>query len=150
MYYLQMRKNVEMRKDKIDENILTLLRNDARESFVDIGKKLKLSESAVRRRVKNLINEGIIKKFTIDVEESNKTSAVVLITVHSTTDTSKISSQLMNISSIKTIYEITGQYDIIVIINAKNIIEINNCIDSLRKISGISDTNTVIILKTIL
>ncbi len=150
MYYLQMRKNVEMRKDKIDENILTLLRNDARESFVDIGKKLKLSESAVRRRVKNLINEGIIKKFTIDVEESNKTSAVVLITVNSTTDTSKISSQLMNISSIKTIYEITGQYDIIVIINAKNIIEINNCIDSLRKISGISDTNTVIILKTIL
>ncbi|MBP2625116.1 MAG: Lrp/AsnC family transcriptional regulator [Nitrosopumilaceae archaeon] len=139
-----------MHRDKIDENILTLLRNDARESFVDIGKKLKLSESAVRRRVKNLINEGIIKKFTIDVEESNKTSAVVLITVHSTTDTSKISSQLMNISSIKTIYEITGQYDIIVIINAKNIIEINNCIDSLRKISGISDTNTVIILKTIL
>lgn len=139
-----------MQRDKIDENILTLLRNDARESFVDIGKKLKLSESAVRRRVKNLINEGIIKKFTIDVEESNKTSAVVLITVHSTTDTSKISSQLMNISSIKTIYEITGQYDIIVIINAKNIIEINNCIDSLRKISGISDTNTVIILKTIL
>lgn len=139
-----------MHRDKIDENILTLLRNDARESFVDIGKKLKLSESAVRRRVKNLINEGIIKKFTIDVEESNKTSAVVLITVHSTTDTSKISSQLINISSIKTIYEITGQYDIIVIINAKNIIEINNCIDSLRKISGISDTNTVIILKTIL
>lgn len=139
-----------MHRDKIDENILTLLRNDARESFVDIGKKLKLSESAVRRRVKNLINEGIIKKFTIDVEESNKTSAVVLITVHSTTDTSKISSQLMNISSIKTIYEITGQYDIIVIINAKNIMEINSCIDSLRKISGIADTNTVIILKTIL
>lgn len=145
-----MRKNVEMHRDKIDENILALLRNDARESFVDIGKKLKLSESAVRRRVKNLINEGIIKKFTIDVEESNKTSAVVLITVHSTTDTAKISSQLMNISSIKTIYEITGQYDIIVIINAKNIMEINSCIDSLRKISGISDTNTVIILKTIL
>ncbi len=139
-----------MHRDKIDENILALLRNDARESFVDIGKKLKLSESAVRRRVKNLINEGIIKKFTIDVEESNKTSAVVLITVHSTTDTAKISSQLMNISSIKTIYEITGQYDIIVIINAKNIMEINSCIDSLRKISGISDTNTVIILKTIL
>ncbi|MCY3854188.1 MAG: HTH-type transcriptional regulator LysM [Thaumarchaeota archaeon] len=139
-----------MRRDKIDDNILTLLRNDSRESFVDIGKKLKLSESAVRRRVKSLITEGVIKKFTIEVEESNKTSAMVLISVHSTTDTSKISTQLMKISSIKTIYEITGQYDIIVIINAKNIIEINNCIDELRKISGIADTNTVIILKNIL
>lgn len=139
-----------MHRDKIDDNILTLLRNDARESFVDIGKKLKLSESAVRRRVKSLITEGVIKKFTIEVEESNKTSAMVLISVHSTTDTSKISTQLIKIGSIKTIYEITGQYDIIVIINAKNIIEINNCIDELRKISGIADTNTVIILKNIL
>ena len=40
-----------MLKDKIDEKILEYLRNDSRESFVEIGKKLKLSESAVRRSV---------------------------------------------------------------------------------------------------
>ena len=40
-----------MVNDKIDEKIIESLRNDARESFVEIGKKLKLSESAVRRRV---------------------------------------------------------------------------------------------------
>ena len=45
-----------MLKDKIDEKILEYLRNDSRESFVEIGKKLKLSESAVRRRVKNLVD----------------------------------------------------------------------------------------------
>ena len=45
-----------MSKDKIDEKILDYLRNDSRESFVEIGKKLKLSESAVRRRVKNLVD----------------------------------------------------------------------------------------------
>ena len=48
-----------MFKDKIDEKIIEFLKNDSRESFVDIGKKLKLSESAVRRRVKNLV-EAII------------------------------------------------------------------------------------------
>ena len=36
-----------MVNDKIDEKIIEFLRNDARESFVEIGKKLKLSESAV-------------------------------------------------------------------------------------------------------
>ncbi|NDB46124.1 MAG: AsnC family protein, partial [Nitrososphaeria archaeon] len=41
-----------MYKDKVDDEILRILRDDSRESFVDIGKKLKLSESAVRRRVK--------------------------------------------------------------------------------------------------
>ena len=51
-----------MLKDKIDEKILEYLRNDSRESFVEIGKKLKLSESAVRRRVKKLVlSESLIK-----------------------------------------------------------------------------------------
>ena len=49
----------------------------------------------------------------------------------------------------KKIYEITGQYDICVIVQAPTISEINICIDNLRKISGVTDTNTVIILKTI-
>ena len=44
-----------MLKDKTDEKILEFLKNDSRESFVEIGKKLKLSESEVRRRVKNLV-----------------------------------------------------------------------------------------------
>ena len=143
------RKSVEMRRDKIDEKIIDYLRNDSRESFVDIGKKLKLSESAVRRRVKNLVDSGTIQKFTIEVGEANTTSAIVLISVESSMDTSKVSSKLTKLQGVKTIYEITGQYDITVIIRAPSITEINNCIDALRKIPGVSDTNTVIILRTI-
>jgi len=41
-----------MYRDKTDEKILEFLQKDSRESFVEIGKKLKLSESAIRRRVK--------------------------------------------------------------------------------------------------
>ena len=68
-----------MFKDKKDEKIVEFLRNNSRESFVDIGKNLKLSESAVRRRVKNLVDNGTIKKFTVEVGEGNTTSAFVLI-----------------------------------------------------------------------
>lgn len=138
-----------MVKDKIDDKIIEFLRNDARESFVEIGKKLKLSESAVRRRVKNLVDGGIIEKFTIEMGEANTTSAIVLISVDSATDTSRVSAKLTKIDAVKTVFEITGQYDISVIIRAPNITEINGCIDDLRKIQGVIDTNTVIILKTI-
>ena len=68
-----------MVKDKIDEQILNYLRNDSRESFVEIGKKLKLSESAIRRRVKNLDDSKVIERFTIEMGEINSTSAIVLI-----------------------------------------------------------------------
>ena len=138
-----------MFKDKIDEKIIEYLRNDSRESFVDIGKKLKLSESAVRRRVKNLVDNGTISKFTIEIGEENATSAIVLVSVDSSTDTAKVSSKLTTLNGVKTVYEITGQYDITVIISAPNISEINSSIDALRKISGVTDTNTVIILRKV-
>ena len=138
-----------MAKDKTDDKIIGYLRDDARESFVEIGKKLKLSESAVSRRVKNLGDGGVIEKFTVEMGESNTTSAIVLISVDSATDTSKVSSKLTKLEAVKTVYEITGQYDIRVIIRAANITEINICIDELRKIQGVIDTNTVIILRTI-
>ena len=138
-----------MVKDKTDDKIIGFLRDDARESFVEIGKKLKLSESAVRRRVKNLLGSGVIEKFTVEMGESNTTSAIVLISVDSATDTSKVSAKLTKLEAVKTVYEITGQYDISVIIRAGNIAEINICIDDLRKIQGVIDTNTVIILRTI-
>ena len=138
-----------MFRDKIDEKIIEFLRNDSRESFVDIGKKLKLSESAVRRRVKNLVDNGTIKKFTVEVGDSNSTSAIVLISVDSAMDTSKVSSKITKLEGVKTVYEITGQYDITVIISAPSINDINTCIDALRKIPGVIDSNSVIILRTL-
>jgi len=137
-----------MYRDKTDERIVEYLRNNSRESFVDIGKKLKLSESAVRRRVRNLVDSGTIKRFTIEEGEKNTTSAIVLISVDSTIETSKVSSKLTKLDGVKTVYEITGQYDISVIITAPSIAEINSSIDALRKIPGVIDSNTVIILRT--
>ncbi len=138
-----------MYKDKIDEKIIGYLKEDSRESFVDIGKKLKLSESAVRRRVKNLVDSKTIRKFTIEIGEDNVTSAIVLVSVDSATDTSKVSAKLAKLEGVKTVYEITGQYDITTIMSGSSIAEINNSIDALRKISGVVDTNTVIILRKV-
>jgi len=139
-----------MYKDNVDEKIIGYLKENSRESFVDIGKKLKLSESAVRRRVKNLLDSGTIKKFTLELGEENATSAIVLVSVDSATDTSKVSLKLTKLEGVKTVYEITGQYDITTIISAATITEINSSIDALRKIPGVVDTNTVIILKKVI
>ncbi len=138
-----------MYKDRTDEKIIGYLKEDSRESFVDIGKKLKLSESAVRRRVKNLVDNRTIKKFTVELREENATSAIVLVSVDSATDTSKVSLKLGKLKGVKTVYEITGQYDITTIISAPSIAEINSSIDALRKIQGVVDTNTIIILKKV-
>jgi Lrp/AsnC family leucine-responsive transcriptional regulator len=138
-----------MSRDTTDETIIEMLKKDSRQSFVEIGEKLDLSESAVRRRVKNLIDGKIIKKFTIETGDANSTSAIILISVDSSTDTSKVSLKLSKLQGVHTVYEITGQYDIAAIIKAPSINDINLCIDNLRKVPGVFDTNTVIILRTV-
>jgi Lrp/AsnC family transcriptional regulator for asnA, asnC and gidA len=150
MNYLPTRKEEEMSNsiDSLDDKIIEILQSNSRKSFVEIADEIRLSESAVRRRVKHLIDSGMIKRFTIELESSNKTSAITLISVTSTADTSVVSSNLMKLSGVEVIYEITGQYDIAAIIVAPTIAEINKYIDDVRKVEGVSDTNTVIILKT--
>lgn len=134
--------------DETDEKIIRIMQADSRKAFVEIANEIGLSESAVRRRVKNLVDSGAIKRFTIELGASDKTSAITLISVTSTADTSAVSGRLMKLGSVEVVYEITGQYDIAAIIAAPAIAEINKCIDDIRKIDGVSDTNTVIILKT--
>ena len=134
--------------DETDEKIIRILQADSRRAFVEIASEIGLSESAVRRRVKNLVDRMIIKRFTIELGTTDKTSAITLISVASTADTSAVSNQLMNLNGVKVVYEITGQYDIAAIIAAPAIADINKCIDDIRKTEGVSDTDTVIILKT--
>ena len=134
--------------DETDEKIIRILQADSRKAFVEIASEIGLSESAVRRRVKNLVDRMIIKRFTIELGATDKTSAITLISVASTADTSAVSNQLMNLDGVKVVYEITGQYDIAAIIAAPAIADINKCIDDIRKTEGVSDTDTVIILKT--
>lgn len=135
--------------NSVDEKILGILKTDSRKSFVEIADWIGMSESAVRRRVKNLQDSGVIKKFTVELGPSNKTSAITLISVSSVADTAKVSEELQKLEGVETIYEITGQYDIATIIAAPTILEINSYIDEIRKIEGVSDTNTVIILRTL-
>ena len=135
--------------DTLDERIVGILRIDSRKPFVEVANEIGLSESAVRRRVKNLVKDGIIRRFTVELNTGDKTSAITLISVSSTSDSSAVTSKLMELDGVEVIYEITGQYDISAIIKARTIEHINKCIDEVRKIQGVSDTNTVIILKTL-
>jgi Lrp/AsnC family transcriptional regulator for asnA, asnC and gidA len=56
--------------DGRDETILNALIEDSRISYVELAKKLRITEAAVRKRVKNLEKSGIIQHFTIKVDPS--------------------------------------------------------------------------------
>ena len=135
--------------DEKDRRILDILKEDARRSFVDIAQAVNLSEPAVRRRIKNLVDAGVIRRFTVETEIGQGASAITLISVNPAIPTAEISVKLLTMEGVDVVYEITGQYDIAVIVSGSSIASINKSIDDIRRLEGVGNTNTVIILKTL-
>jgi DNA-binding Lrp family transcriptional regulator len=54
--------------DNIDMKLLRLLQNDSRTSYTDLSKAIGISETAIRRRIKKLLDEKVITRFTIKVD----------------------------------------------------------------------------------
>ncbi len=133
--------------DEIDLKLLELLKEDGRASYIDLGKQLNLSEAAVRRRVKKLVDDGVIKKFTIEIKERERAMALTLLSTSPNIPTYEVASNISKIKGVEKVYEITGQYDIAVLISAPSIAEVNKVIDDIRKADGVINTNTVIILR---
>ena len=53
--------------DEKDKEILKILKNDGRASYSDIGKQIGLSEGAIRKRIRDLTDTEIIRKFTVKI-----------------------------------------------------------------------------------
>jgi len=134
--------------DETDREIIKILKRNGRATYIDIGKKVGLSEGAVRKRVKALVDSGVIKRFTIKVGLVEGAEAITLLSVNPSFPTSDISEVLQKIPNVETVYEVTGQYDIAVIISALNITEVNHCVEEIRRVNGVVNTNTMIVLRS--
>jgi 2-isopropylmalate synthase len=74
-------------------------------------------------------------------------NALIMIAVESHVYTSAVVRRLKNLQNIRSVYEITGDYDISVYAQAANTAELNNFIEQLRAIQGVKQTETRLILK---
>jgi DNA-binding Lrp family transcriptional regulator len=135
--------------DEIDERILRLLEDNSRMSYVEIGRTVGLSEGAVRNRVQALVSGGVIKRFTIEKATSHGVRALTMIAVDPGTPTYEVSKRVNGLAGVERIYEVTGEYDIVMVSSGSSIEAINKVIEDVRKIEGVEKTNTIIVLRTL-
>jgi len=108
-----------------------------------------LSEGAVRNRVQALVSSGIIKRFTIETPSTLGVRALVMISVDPSIPTLSVSEGVSKLQGVEKIYEVTGEYDVIIVVSNPNIEGINHAIEDVRMIEGVVKTNTMIVLRTI-
>jgi len=134
--------------DDTDKTIIEILKHDGRATYSNIGKRIGLSEGAVRKRIKALVDSGAIKRFTVNVGLTEGAEAIALLSVDPPLPTSEVSKALKKFSNVETVYEITGEYDIAVTISGLNITEVNECLEKIRRLKGVANTNTMIVLRS--
>lgn len=135
--------------DEIDERIMRLLEENSRMAYVEIGRTVGLSEGAVRNRVQALVSEGVIKRFTIEKSSTHGVRALTMIAVNPGTPTYEVSKRVNQLAGVERIYEVTGEYDIVMVSSGGNIEGINKVIEDIRKIEGVEKTNTIIVLRAL-
>jgi Lrp/AsnC family transcriptional regulator of lysine biosynthesis len=130
--------------DSTDSVILSLLKGNSRTPFVEIAKEVGLTEGAVRARVLKLSKDGMIKRFTVETKDD--VNAVVMVATSRSVSTTNVANAIRKIGIDRT-YEISGNFDIICFVESSSIEEVNDKVEQIRAIEGVSDTSTSMVLK---
>ncbi len=142
--------NTLHRFDDLDMKLLFVLTQDGSISVPILSKKLGINASVLYSRIKRLLKKKLIKKFTIDIDDS-----LLGISVKASVGINRdpkykdaIHKQFMDIPEVVSISEITGRFDIMIQVYAQNLESLHTIvIEKIGKIYGIQNTETFVELQ---
>ncbi len=132
--------------DNLDKRILEIMKKDSRCPYVDIADQLGVSEGTVRSRVHKMTEDGVIRGFTIKTNSKN-VKALVEVSIDVNTDTEEIARRMSEYDGVTEVFEVTGDQDIIAIVDVESTQNLNDIIEKVRKYDNVLSTRTRLILK---
>src|SRR3989338_399779 len=144
--------------DEKDYAILDALRHKGRASSQQISKKTKLPISTVHNRIRKMQDSGIIRGYTVIVDEkkTGMVGAYVLVVVNyhppdgTTINQYELAQKIKKIPCVIEVSMTTGATDILVKVQGKNMDELNEFVTrQLRSFKGVDKTQTLVILSSI-
>jgi len=132
-----------MKVDPKDKSILTLLKQDARLSIRDIAKKTNIRPSTVHQRITKLRKGGVIDKFTVKLNNEAVGESFIVFVLIKTKPSAMIDKIITN-DHVKEVFGVTGEYDVMLKMKFKDVIEFNEFIIKFRKEQSIVTTLTMV------
>ena len=147
--------NEEGSFDKIDMAILRVLLLDSRKTLQEIGNEVGLSPTSCWTRIKKLEAQGVIKRYTIDVDPAKlgyHDSVIVQVTLESHTDETlyDFGRVLATIPEIQEAYLVSGDYDYYIRIAVRDTRDYERLLrEKLYKIPGIRHSKSHFVLRVL-
>ncbi|PHY09680.1 MAG: transcriptional regulator [Nitrosarchaeum sp.] len=138
------------RFDELDMKLIFELTKDGSISVPILSKKLGINASVIYSRIKRLIKKKLIKKFTIVIDDSllgiGVKASIGINRDPKLKDT--IHKKMLETPDVLSISEVTGRFDMIVDIHAKNLEALHSIvIEKIGKIDGIINMETFVELQ---
>ena len=136
--------------DPTDHALLGLLRENARASTAELARRLELSRTTVQSRIERLERRGVIAGYTVSVAdelEAGLVRAHVLITL-APRASGVIEAALRKIAEVRVLHSVSGPFDLIAIVAAGSIGELDALIDRIGRLQGVERTTSAIVLST--
>jgi DNA-binding Lrp family transcriptional regulator len=143
--------NKKVEIDNIDKELINILIDNSRLSYRQIAKKAKVSVATVMHRVNRLNKQGVIKKYStiIDLEKLNYDVHVIISVRVSKGKLFEVEKKIATHPNVAAVYDITGDFDAIVIAKFKNRRSMDNFLKRIQTYDFVERTQTVLILNTI-
>lgn len=141
-----------MALDDIDRRIIDELRLDGRASYADMGGRIGLSPSAVKRRVDRLVAEGVIRGFSVrlDPELDGGTEAFVELFCRGTVAPEDLRRILGTIPNVVEAATVTGQADAILRLRAATMPDLEKALEKVRLAPQVDKTRSAIVLSALI
>ncbi len=137
--------------DKTDLQILKSLQQNSRKSYRDLAKELHLSLNTVSTRVRKMENDGIILRYSALVDTTRAgfdMTAIIGIQI-SKGKLLEVQRRIANDRHVSAVYDVTGEWDSIVIARFPNRTELNSFIKKMLTTDYIERTQTQVVLNTV-
>ncbi len=136
--------------DATDQQLLSLLRKDARASIATLAQKLGVSRGTVTNRIARLEDAGVIVGYTVRLRpdaEPNEIRAWMSIAVEGN-ETRAVIASLLGEPGVASLHDTNGRWDLLAELLAANLSELSQVLERIRLVRGISSTETSIHLQT--
>ena len=137
--------------DKLDSSILDMLSKNSRTSFMNIARKLEVSESTIRKRMSNLEKKGVIKKYSVVLDTSKIGYAnIALIGVDVLPERYfDVAKKLTELHEVRYVASSTGDHMFMLEVWAKNSDDLRAFSDKLKCLDGVTRICPAIIKETL-
>ena len=136
--------------DDLDQQLIALLRQDARLSVADLAHKLRVSRGTVTNRLRKLEDTQVIVGYTVRLKPDAQTERIrawmgVLVEVN---QTRLVIASLLGEPAVAALHDTNGRWDLLAELEVGSMAELSQALERIRLVSGIRGTETSILLNS--